>query len=123
MADFLNLPREILCIEFFGAPIDSPALYVKGQNESPLYCHLSLDERYERKGNLRRYERHSWGRPYYPLNCHEVSQGKSFSKSTLDTDFEPKIEEEDIIDKTILGVLEEHHFPHSARLPKEYSFQ
>jgi hypothetical protein len=54
--DFLNLLREILRVEFFSAPIDSRGLYAKVQNGSPLDCHLSLDGRYERKGNLRRYE-------------------------------------------------------------------
>jgi hypothetical protein len=32
---------------------------------------------------------------------------RSFSKSMVDTDFEPKIEEEDFIDEAILGALEE----------------
>jgi hypothetical protein len=44
------------------------------------------------------------------LSCHEVSQGKDFSKSMLDTDFEPKIEEENFIDEAILGVFEECPF-------------
>jgi hypothetical protein len=33
---------------------------------------------------------------------------KNLSKSILDTDFDPKIEEEDFIDEAILGVLEEY---------------
>jgi hypothetical protein len=41
----------------------------------------------------------------------------------FDADFEPKIKKENFIDETILGALEEYPFPHSARLPKEYSFQ
>jgi hypothetical protein len=41
------------------------------------------------------------------LHCHEVSQGKFFSKLMLDTDFEPKIEEENFTDGAILGALEE----------------
>jgi hypothetical protein len=32
---------------------------------------------------------------------------KSFSKTMLDTDFEPKIEDENFIDEAILGALEE----------------
>jgi hypothetical protein len=47
----------------------------------------------------------------------------SFSKSMLDTDVEPKIEEENSLMKRCLGLLENVCFPHSARLPKEYSFQ
>jgi hypothetical protein len=50
-------------------------------------------------------------------------RGKSFSKSMLDTDFESKVEEENFIDEAILAALEEYFVPHSARLPKEYSFQ
>jgi hypothetical protein len=48
---------------------------------------------------------------------------KHFSKLMLDTDFEPKFEKENFIDEAILNALEECPFPHSARLPKEYSFQ
>jgi hypothetical protein len=35
---------------------------------------------------------------------------KSFSQSMLDTDFQPKIEEENFIDEAILGALEECPF-------------
>jgi hypothetical protein len=94
----------------FSAPIDSPGMYVKGQNESPLDCYLSLDERYEHKGNLRRHEQPSWSRLYWLLNCHEVSQGKGFSKLMLNTNFEQKIEEENFIDEAILGTIEECSF-------------
>jgi hypothetical protein len=31
----------------------------EGPNRFPLDCHLSLDEKYERKGNIRRHELHS----------------------------------------------------------------
>jgi hypothetical protein len=41
----------------------------------------------------------------------------------LDRDFEPKSEEENFIDETMLGALEEYPFLHPARLLKEYSFQ
>jgi hypothetical protein len=97
---------------------DSPGLCVKGQNGSPLDCYLSLDERYERKGNLRRHERHSWSRLYWLLDCHEVSQGKSFSKSMLDMDFEPKIEGENFIDEAILGALEKCPFSSLRQIAK-----
>jgi hypothetical protein len=50
-------------------------------------------------------------------------RAKSFSESTPDMDFELKIEEENFIDTTILGVLRNTPFPHSARLRKQYSFQ
>jgi hypothetical protein len=85
-------------------------LYVQGQNESPLDCHLPLDEKSKRKGNLRRHERYSWSRLHWLLNCHEVSQKRSLSKSILDTDFEPKIEEENFTDEAILGALEKCPF-------------
>jgi hypothetical protein len=99
----------------FSVLIDSPRLYIMGQNGSPLDSHLSLNEGYERKENLHRHEQPSWSRLYELLNCHEVSQSKSFSKSKLDTDFEPKIEEENFIDEAILGALEDTPFPHSTR--------
>jgi hypothetical protein len=35
---------------------------------------------------------------------------KSFSKSMLDTDFEPKIEEKNFFDEAILGAFEECPF-------------
>jgi hypothetical protein len=41
----------------------------------------------------------------------------------LDTDFEPEIEKENLIDEVILGLLGNAPFPQSASLPKEYSFQ
>jgi hypothetical protein len=50
-------------------------------------------------------------------------KGKRFSKSMLDSDFELKIEEENFIDEAVLGALRNAPSPHSARLPKEYSFQ
>jgi hypothetical protein len=85
-------------------------MYVRGQNGSPLDCHLSLDEKYERKRNLGRHEQHPCSILYRLLNYYEVSQGKSFSKSLLATDFGRKIKEEDSIDEAIIGTLEECPF-------------
>jgi hypothetical protein len=45
----------------------------------------------------------------YP-NVTEYLREKSFSKSMLDADFEPKIEEENLIDEAIHGALEECPF-------------
>jgi hypothetical protein len=118
MTDFPNLLREILCLEFASAPIDSLGLYIQGQNVFSLDCHLSLDERHERKANLHRHERHSWSRLYWLLNCHEVSQGKGFSQSIFNTDFEPKIEEENFIDRAILETLEECPFSSLRHIAK-----
>jgi hypothetical protein len=50
------------------------------------------------------------GQVVFAPNCCEVSQGESFSKSMLDTDFEPKIEEENFIDEAILRALQEYPF-------------
>jgi hypothetical protein len=47
---------------------------------------------------------------------------KSFSKSMLGMDLKPKTDEANFIDEAILGAFEECPFPHSARLPQEYSF-
>jgi hypothetical protein len=121
--DFLNLHREILCVAFFSAPIDSPGLYGESQNGSPLNCRLSLNERYKRKGNLRRHERHSWSRLHWPLNYHEVFQGESFWMSMLNTDFDRKLEMKISLMKKFLGLLRNAPLPHSTRMPKEYSFQ
>jgi hypothetical protein len=44
---------------------------------------------------------------YWLLNYHEGSHGKCFSKSILDTDFKPEIEEKNFIDEAIIGALEE----------------
>jgi hypothetical protein len=82
-------------------------MYVKDENGPPLDCHLSLDGRYERKGNLRRHERQSWRRLYWLLNRHEVSQGTNFLKWMLGTDFELEIKEENFFDEAILRALEQ----------------
>jgi hypothetical protein len=44
--------------------------------------------------------------------------GKKFSKSMFDTDFEPKIEEENFIDEAILGALEECLFTSLRQIVK-----
>jgi hypothetical protein len=43
---------------------------------------------------------------------------KSFSKSMLGTDFEPKTEEENFIDQAILGALEEYPFASLRQITK-----
>jgi hypothetical protein len=46
----------------------------------------------------------------------------SFSKSMLDTDFEPKIEEENFIDESILGALKECPFSSLRQIAKRIPF-
>jgi hypothetical protein len=41
----------------------------------------------------------------------------------FDTDFEPKIEEDNFIDEAILEALEEFPFSSLRQIAKEYSFQ
>jgi phage-related protein len=43
-------------------------------------------------------------------NVRKYLRESNFSKSMLDMDFEPKIEEENFIDEAILETLEEYHF-------------
>jgi hypothetical protein len=55
------------------------------------------------------------------VGCATVTKslkGKSFSKSMLGTDFRPKIEEENFIDETILGALEECPFSSFRQIVK-----
>jgi hypothetical protein len=46
-----------------------------------------------------------------------------YNFGALDTDFKPKVEEKISLIKQLLELLRNTPFPHSARLPKEYSFQ
>jgi hypothetical protein len=45
-------------------------------------------------------------------------KARNFSKSMLDTDFEPKIEEENFIDEAILGALEKYPFSSLRQIAK-----
>jgi hypothetical protein len=51
-------------------------------------------------------------------NLTKYLRGKSFSKSMLDTDFEPKTEEENFIDEAILGALEKCLFSSLRQIDK-----
>jgi hypothetical protein len=73
-------------------------------------CHLSLDERYERKGNLRRHN-DTLGTDC--MGCRtivEYLREKSFSKSRFDSDIDPKIQEENFIDEATLGIFKKCPF-------------
>jgi hypothetical protein len=104
--DFLHLLREILCVEFFTAPINSPAYMLRAKMDlRSILTYLSMKD-------MNAKEIYADMNDILQADCIGHStitkelREKSFLKSMLDTDFEPKIKEENCIDEVILGALE-----------------